>query len=1240
MKIKKFSISTIASLAVLALLLNGLAMAQVGATFAIASQYAVAGIHESLPTAIADSFRLPLDSWSIIQDFGVWNSTWGGYHLAQDALASIGTPVYAAGNGIIKFAGYVSGYYGVIIIEHTLPDQSKVCTLYGHIDTFRVNVGQAVNKGQIIGYVTNPSNYGYSGSPHLHFGIRRGGYTSQQFYYHLPNGTWYWAWAYVGYTRNANFNYGDTKLNYDVNHAQILGMWHHPYYFINQPGRKNPVYVTDSSPWFTRGIVNTTNSCRVGSWHSYTYQGHTYLWTYVGGMSSNKWDPDCRAEFVPYLSQTGTYDVYAYFYADPQNSRQVPFTVYYNGGHTTVLVDQWAPNYLTWREVKLGTWNFTKGEDARVVVTDATGETYDGNKTLNIDTIQWVLVGGETLYVSLSANPSSGTAPLNVNLTADVSGSASGTINYTFWWNCNDPGTSVSEVMARCGNIPTPALGTCASNENGIKCDAVTDDPKTVNHVYSSAGTYTAKVIAERGSAPPAEARVTIVVNAPPSGPPNDNRANATIVSVPSTWTQSTVGATTEAGEPAMCASWGATVWFRFTAPSSGMITVDTFGSNYDTVLAAYPLGSNTHLACNDDAAGGVQSQISFSVSANSVYELQVGGFGGQTGNLRLNVSSVTGYSISGRVVDISGNPIPGVTISDNTGHTTTTGSDGRYTLSGLVAGTYTITPNKSGYTFSPPSRTVTVPPDATGVDFTGSLLIYSISGRVMDSSGNPISGVTISDNAGHTTTTGSDGRYTLSGLAAGTYTITPSKSGYTFSPTSRTVTVPPDATGVDFTGSSTQKPWTFMLYLDGDDHSEYNLYPYLVSAILQLEAQPANPNVNVVVLFDGNQTNDSWRFLVQPGGNYTIGVNKWYMGELNMGDPQTLSDFIIWSREHYPAQHYYLAIAGHGRGTSGIAWDDTNSGDNLTPSELYTAFQVATNSGQWKIDVLHYDACLMAMLENAYQVKDYADYLVASENLGWGVFAYAYYVQDVQGQSAQGANTPYEFAALAARVTASTTPRQLAIDVANIFFNHPLIQSLPRTISVLDLSKTIQVRQAVDTFAIALSNNLSNIKAYIQNARSATQKFDSRDYFRITDDDEYLDLYHFAQRTKQYISNSDVQNAAQGVMDAINAGFVVAEHHQSGYYQSKPWGIVYWDLDNAHGVSIFFPPRSGSLDYNGYINHQLFRFTVDSMWDDLLKDYFGVIGLPPETPTTPPPPPMLRPEYKVFLPMVLRNYR
>ena len=79
----------------------------------------------------------------------------------------------------------------------------------------------------------------------------------------------------------------------------------------------------------------------------------------------------------------------------------------------------------------------------------------------------------------------------------------------------------------------------------------------------------------------------------------------------------------------------------------------------------------------------------------------------------------------------------------------------------------------------------------------------YSISGQVTDSSDNPISGATISDGAGHSTTTNSSGNYTLSGLSADTYTLTPALSGYSFSPiTSPPISVPPSKTGVDFIGT------------------------------------------------------------------------------------------------------------------------------------------------------------------------------------------------------------------------------------------------------------------------------------------------------------------------------------------------------------------------------------------------------------------------------------------------------
>ncbi|MGA9751599.1 MAG: carboxypeptidase regulatory-like domain-containing protein, partial [Acidobacteriota bacterium] len=162
-------------------------------------------------------------------------------------------------------------------------------------------------------------------------------------------------------------------------------------------------------------------------------------------------------------------------------------------------------------------------------------------------------------------------------------------------------------------------------------------------------------------------------------------------------------------------------------------------------------------------------------------------------------------YSISGTV---SGATASGVTMS-LTGAataTTTTDTSGNYTFSGLANGSYTVTPSKSGYTFSPTSLAVTISgANQTGKNFTAtSTATYSISGTV---SGDTASGVTVNltGAASATTTTDTSGNYTFSGLANGSYTVTPSKSGYTFSPTSLAVTISgANQTGKNFTATST----------------------------------------------------------------------------------------------------------------------------------------------------------------------------------------------------------------------------------------------------------------------------------------------------------------------------------------------------------------------------------------------------------------------------------------------------
>src|SRR6266576_2725460 len=101
------------------------------------------------------------------------------------------------------------------------------------------------------------------------------------------------------------------------------------------------------------------------------------------------------------------------------------------------------------------------------------------------------------------------------------------------------------------------------------------------------------------------------------AAPVNDNFANATILSGTSaTGSGSNVGATKETGEPLPAGNAGGkSVWWFWTAPSAGTVTVNTFGSTFDTVLGVY-IGSSVSglgtVAGNDDSGGGRQSSVNF----------------------------------------------------------------------------------------------------------------------------------------------------------------------------------------------------------------------------------------------------------------------------------------------------------------------------------------------------------------------------------------------------------------------------------------------------------------------------------------------------------------------------------------------------------------------------------------------------------------------------------------------------
>ena len=172
-------------------------------------------------------------------------------------------------------------------------------------------------------------------------------------------------------------------------------------------------------------------------------------------------------------------------------------------------------------------------------------------------------------------------------------------------------------------------------------------------------------------------------------------------------------------------------------------------------------------------------------------------------------------YNISGQITT-TGSGLSGVTmtLTGASSATTITDASGNYTFTGLDNGSYTITPSRTGFTFSPTRSPQTVSgADIPAVNFIATsvqLGIYSISGHVEDDVSHVgVPGVTIelSDASSATTTTDASGNYTFTGLGNGSYGIEPRKAGYTFSPTGVVIQLSgANATGVNFAAIYTAK--------------------------------------------------------------------------------------------------------------------------------------------------------------------------------------------------------------------------------------------------------------------------------------------------------------------------------------------------------------------------------------------------------------------------------------------------
>jgi len=358
------------------------------------------------------------------------------------------------------------------------------------------------------------------------------------------------------------------------------------------------------------------------------------------------------------------------------------------------------------------------------------------------------------------------------------------------------------------------------------------------------------------------------------------------------------------------------------------------------------------------------------------------------------------------------------------------------------------------------------------------------------------------------------------------------------------------------------------MVYLAADN----NLESAGINDMNEMEIVGSTTDVNIVVQVDRipgyDISNSDWtntrRYYITQDSNPIL-INSEFndLGELNMGDPQTLVDFANWAVTEYPAKKYLLVIWNHGGGfrspaytTKDIAWDDTSGGDRITMPELEYAISAISAQMGKNIDIVGMDACLMAMTEVAYQIKDYADILVASE------------------ENEPGDGWPYDTILAQLVSNPHISPVQLAVDIVDRYiYSYP---SYDVTQSAIDLSYMDTLATQLSNLALAImSDTLTPKNVYINAAY----------YSQYYGDPDFIDLYDFCNKIFDYSNSLEVKTISLIIQQTL-LNFTIINSGYNG-----------WSVSNSKGLSIYFPwyYAYNSNKYNST------NFAQDTFWDEML---------------------------------------
>ena len=172
----------------------------------------------------------------------------------------------------------------------------------------------------------------------------------------------------------------------------------------------------------------------------------------------------------------------------------------------------------------------------------------------------------------------------------------------------------------------------------------------------------------------------------------------------------------------------------------------------------------------------------------------------------------------------------------------------------------------------------------------------------------------------------------------------------------------------------------TIMVYMCGTD-----LQSACVMDMYEMASVDVPDDVTIAVQAGGAYQWDDSDLTGEAVNRFTISYDTFNdlqtLAWQNMGDGQTLYDFIDWAAGAYPADRYILVLWDHGGGYNGVCFDETADYDSLTIHEVNNAlYAYQQRHPSFRLDIIGFDACLMANIETAHTLSPYANYMVASQ--------------------------------------------------------------------------------------------------------------------------------------------------------------------------------------------------------------------------------------------------------------------